>query len=71
MMNSLFDGPFGLMGQNAITNDAHRCRNHQDDLQIMPFGFPPMPSFNMGRLFADFVSKFINSLLYKILKLYK
>ncbi|XP_076167026.1 myeloid leukemia factor isoform X2 [Ptiloglossa arizonensis] len=54
MMNSLFDGPFGLMGQNAITNDAHRCRNHQDDLQIMPFGFPPMPSFNMGRLFADF-----------------
>ncbi|XP_053981564.1 myeloid leukemia factor isoform X1 [Hylaeus volcanicus] len=54
MMNSLFNDPFEMMNQNAITNDPHRTRNHQDDLQMMPFGFPPMLSFNMGRLFTDF-----------------
>ncbi|XP_076670537.1 myeloid leukemia factor isoform X6 [Andrena cerasifolii] len=54
MMNSLFNDPFGMMGQNAITDGNHRPRTHQDDLQMMPFGFPPMPSFNMGRLFPDF-----------------
>ncbi|CAK9815042.1 Myeloid leukemia factor [Anthophora plagiata] len=57
MMNSLFSDPFGMMGpshHNAITDGAHRSRNrgHQDDFQMMPFGFPPMPAFNMGNLFV-------------------
>ncbi|XP_015437359.1 PREDICTED: myeloid leukemia factor isoform X3 [Dufourea novaeangliae] len=54
MMNSLFSDPFGIMGQNAITNGSHNVRNHHNDLQIMPFGFPPMPTFNMGGIFTDF-----------------
>ncbi|XP_076634909.1 myeloid leukemia factor isoform X2 [Colletes latitarsis] len=53
MMNSLFNDPFGMMGQNAITNGTHRSRNPQNDLQMMQFGFPPM-MFNMDRLFANF-----------------
>ncbi|XP_043252152.1 myeloid leukemia factor isoform X5 [Colletes gigas] len=52
MMNSLFNDPFG-MSQNAITNDTHRSRNPQNDLQMMQFGFPPM-MFNMDRLFPNF-----------------
>lgn len=60
MMNSLFNDPFGMMGQNAVADGNHRPRTHQDDLQMMPFGFPPMPSFNMGRLFTDFVRKSIS-----------
>ncbi|CAL7941542.1 unnamed protein product [Xylocopa violacea] len=57
MMNSLFNDPFGMMGHpghNAITDGNQRSRGHIDDLQMMPFGFPPMPSFNMNNLFADF-----------------
>ncbi|KOC62247.1 Myeloid leukemia factor [Habropoda laboriosa] len=57
MMNSLFNDPFGMMGpprHNTIMDDIHRSRSrgHQNDLQMMPFGFPPMPTFNMGNLFV-------------------
>lgn len=58
MMNSLFNNPFAMMGhphQNAIADGNHRARAHQDNLQMMPFGFPPMPAFNMGNLFVDYV----------------
>nr|XP_031835575.1 myeloid leukemia factor isoform X5 [Nomia melanderi] len=54
MMNSLFNDPFGMMGANAITNGGHRGRNPQNNLQMTPFGFPPMPSFNINRIFTDF-----------------
>ncbi|XP_076648485.1 myeloid leukemia factor isoform X2 [Halictus rubicundus] len=54
MMNSIFNDPFGMMGQNAITNGGHAGRHPQSNLQMMPFGFPPMPSFNMNTLFRDF-----------------
>ncbi|XP_024946374.1 myeloid leukemia factor isoform X2 [Cephus cinctus] len=54
MMNSLFADPFGMMGGGApaLTNAPHRARHN--DLQMMPFGFPQMPSFNMGQIFTDF-----------------
>ncbi|XP_043798568.1 myeloid leukemia factor isoform X1 [Apis laboriosa] len=57
MMNSLFNDPFGMMGHpshNAIAHANHRNQNHQDDLQVLPFGFPPLPSFNMGNIFSNF-----------------
>ncbi|XP_076291368.1 myeloid leukemia factor isoform X6 [Lasioglossum baleicum] len=54
MMNSIFSDPFGMMGQNAITNGGHAGRHPQSNLQMMPFGFPPMPSFNMNTIFRDF-----------------
>ncbi|XP_034175734.1 myeloid leukemia factor isoform X2 [Osmia lignaria lignaria] len=57
MMYSLFNDPFGMMGHpchNAITDGNHRSRSRQNELQMMPFGFPPMPSFNMGNLFTNF-----------------
>ncbi|XP_076393064.1 myeloid leukemia factor isoform X2 [Megachile rotundata] len=56
-MYSLFNDPFGMMGHpchNAIADGNHRSRNRQNDLQMMPFVFPPMPSFNMVNLFGDF-----------------
>lgn len=53
MMNTMFSDPFGMMGQNAITNGGHAGRHPQGNLQMMPFGFPPMPPFNMT-LFRDF-----------------
>ncbi|KAG7198735.1 hypothetical protein KM043_001723 [Ampulex compressa] len=53
-MISLFSDPFGMMGQNALIDAPHRGRGQHNDMQMMPFGFPPMPSFNMGRMFADF-----------------
>lgn len=68
MMNSLFNDPFGMMGHpshNAIAHGNHRNRNHQDDLQVLPFGFPPLPSFNMGNIFSNFVCKFF-FLIYEI-----
>ncbi|XP_076242737.1 myeloid leukemia factor isoform X3 [Calliopsis andreniformis] len=54
MMNSLFNDPFGMMGQNAITDGTHRNRSHQDNMQMMPFGFSSIPPFPMGRFFTDF-----------------
>ncbi|OAD54810.1 Myeloid leukemia factor [Eufriesea mexicana] len=57
MMNFLFNDPFSIMGHpchNAITHGSHRNRGRQGDLQILPFGFPPLPSFNMGNVFPDF-----------------
>nr|XP_033342780.1 myeloid leukemia factor isoform X2 [Megalopta genalis] len=54
MMNSIFSDPFGMMGQNAITNGGHGARHPQSNLQMMPFGFPLMPSFNMNTVFRDF-----------------
>lgn len=54
MMNSLFNDPFSMMGQNAITNGGHAGRHPQSNLQMMPFGFPPMPSFSMNTIFNDF-----------------
>lgn len=57
MMNSLFSDPFGMMGQNALM--AHRAipqRGYRGNMQMTPFGFPPMPTFNLGGMF-DMVSK--------------
>lgn len=34
----------GHPSHNAIAHANHRNRNHQDDLQVLPFGFPPLPS---------------------------
>lgn len=62
MMNSLLNDPFSIMGHpchNAITHGSHRNRGRQGDLQILPFGFPPLPSFNMGNVFPDFVCQFL------------
>ncbi|XP_071872612.1 myeloid leukemia factor isoform X2 [Bombus fervidus] len=57
IMASLLHDPFGMLSNpscNAITNGTHRSVGRQNDLQILPFGFPPMPSFNMGNMFSDF-----------------
>lgn len=43
MMTSLFNDPFGMMAHprhNAITHANHRDRGRQEELQILPFGFP-------------------------------
>lgn len=58
VMASLLHDPFGMLSNpshNAIANGTHRSVGHQNDLQILPFGFPPMPSFNIGNVFSDFV----------------
>ncbi|XP_012282683.1 myeloid leukemia factor isoform X2 [Orussus abietinus] len=53
MMNSLFSDPFGMMGPPAITDYCQQNGTSQGDLQMMPFRFPPVPSFNMSRIFTD------------------
>ena len=53
MMTSLFNDPFGMMAHprhNAITHANHRDRSRQDELQILPFGFPPFHN-----MFTNFV----------------
>ncbi|XP_017878489.1 myeloid leukemia factor 2 isoform X2 [Ceratina calcarata] len=58
MMNSMFSDPFSMLGypsHNAITDGSHRTGvRHPNNHQLMPFGFPPMPMFNMGNVLADF-----------------
>ncbi|XP_078047359.1 myeloid leukemia factor isoform X2 [Augochlora pura] len=54
IMNSIFSDPFGMMGRNAITNGGHGARHPQSNLQMMPFGFPLIPTFNMNPIFRDF-----------------
>ncbi|XP_015521750.1 myeloid leukemia factor isoform X2 [Neodiprion pinetum] len=56
MMNSLFSDPFGMMGGPAplTGSNHHRVNSRHNEMQMMPFGFPPMPAFNMNRVFADY-----------------
>ncbi|XP_001602461.2 myeloid leukemia factor 2 isoform X1 [Nasonia vitripennis] len=61
MMNSMFADPFGLMGQMQQMQapaimDGHNPHNRMvqmPGMQMMPFGFPPMPSLNIGRMFSN------------------
>lgn len=58
VMASLLHDPFGMLsnpGHHLTANGTHRSVGHQNNLQILPFGFPPMPSFNIGNVFSDFV----------------
>lgn len=58
VMASLLHDPFGMLsnpGHHPTANGTYRRAGRQNDLQILPFGFPPMPSFNMGNVFSDFV----------------
>ncbi|KAK0085686.1 hypothetical protein PV325_004632 [Microctonus aethiopoides] len=51
MMNSFFGNPFGMMGPALMGPDAHRRGGRPDQRhnnQMMPFGFPQMPSFNIN-----------------------
>ncbi|KAK2587814.1 hypothetical protein KPH14_003916 [Odynerus spinipes] len=52
IMNSFFTDPFGMMGQNALTDS--RSGGHHGEMQMMPFGFPAMPAMNFNRLFTNF-----------------
>ncbi|XP_012262089.1 myeloid leukemia factor isoform X3 [Athalia rosae] len=55
MTNSLFSDPFGMMGgPPALTAPNHRGNPRHNEMQMIPFGFPPMPAFNMNRVFTDF-----------------
>lgn len=57
MMNSFFSNPFGMMQPALMGPDAHRRGGANRHPQaMMPFGFPPMPAFNMNNMFANFVS---------------
>lgn len=51
IMNSFLTDPFGMMGQNALTNS--RTPAHRAELQIMPFGLPPLPTMSYDRLFVN------------------
>lgn len=62
MMNSMFADPFGLMGQMqppAIMDgrNPHNGMVQMPGMQMMPFGFPPMPSMNIGRMFSNMVNQ--------------
>ncbi|XP_058789023.1 myeloid leukemia factor isoform X2 [Phymastichus coffea] len=53
MNNSLFADPLGLFGSPALMNNDPQTRmNSTPGLQLMPIGFPMMPSLPMGRMFA-------------------
>lgn len=52
IMNSFFTDPFGMMGQNALTDS--RTTRHPGEMQMMQFGFPAMPPMNFDGLFVNF-----------------
>ncbi|KAF7405957.1 hypothetical protein HZH68_005326 [Vespula germanica] len=54
IMNSFFTDPFGMMGQNALTDSQQRSAVHHNEMQMMPFTFPTMPAMNFNRLFTNF-----------------
>ncbi|XP_035725219.1 myeloid leukemia factor-like isoform X2 [Vespa mandarinia] len=54
IMNSFFTDPFGMMGQNALTDSQERSGVHHNEMQMMPFAFPTMPAMNFNRLFTNF-----------------
>lgn len=60
LMNSFFTDPFGMMGQNALTDSQQRSGVHHNEMQMMPFAFPAMPAMNFNRLFTNFVSSYKN-----------